>query len=295
MKITKTSVNRIQRQVIRDYHGLAFSVGVEVEAVGTTQDEGEEIIWKSPSRLAGFDSKFDTSLKCDECKREGRHGCDHSMEMTTRVMQTTTDLLALKWAVEDIVRYGGGYVNDTCGLHVHIGMPPEFATFNFRMKLLRNYVKYGFVDAAKRLNGNTAACSYNENDWLNQLIHEDSRYYAINFLSLKAHGTVEFRQHKGTLNYKEIYLWIIRLMWLMKTTLDDKTCYCCGKAGCKPRLCCCYKVVCNNNGNGHLKWCEDCKRHICEEDYGLHKTCRAMCARCEKDVCVFSEHTHCLQ
>lgn len=45
------------------------------------------------------------------------------------------------------------------------------------------------------------------------------RYYEVNFRSCEQHGTVEFRQHEGTMDPNVVITWVEFVLALVQTTL----------------------------------------------------------------------------
>lgn len=108
----------------------------------------------------------------------------------------------------------GAYVNQTTGLHVHIGV--RNMTDEHYINVFRNYQKLQslintFMARSRR--NNTYAKSleyvnlsslYTKHDVAFRLA---SRYYAVNPYSYSRHSTIEFRQHSGSTNFDKIKNW----------------------------------------------------------------------------------------
>jgi len=116
----------------------------------------------------------------------------------------------------EALRAAGAIVNRTCGLHVHHNAK------NLRSKQLRH-----LVAMAVRYQGAfnaMVAPSRRRNQYCEPLTEDVlravdrfgvgaaaemlSRYMALNLHAYVAHGTVEFRQHQGTLNGEKVVAWI---------------------------------------------------------------------------------------
>lgn len=126
-------------------------------------------------------------------------------------------------------------VNRTCGTHVHIGVKDEvWATlrnvgvsyslaYNAYCKImpksrratdwaknyteteinaLRNYTR------AEQLYQTGGICSDARNSTNLQRHYARSRYHAVNYVALKQRGTLEFRQHNATVEFRKIQTWI---------------------------------------------------------------------------------------
>lgn len=114
----------------------------------------------------------------------------------------------------------GASVNSTCGLHVHFDASD--LSVNHIKTILRRYHKHeheidAFMPKSRRGNENQYCLSLApviserlENAaTMDELIRcERSRYFKINLQSLGRHGTLEFRQHSGTVNAAKIVNWV---------------------------------------------------------------------------------------
>jgi len=115
-------------------------------------------------------------------------------------------------------------VNNTCGLHVHIGVEKEVEEndVKFFKNLLRIYTSFehvidSFMPPSRRASANSYCASLKD---INPQSTEEfktvadvmrarfGRYYKINMESLNNYKTVEFRQHSGTLDGTKIVSWI---------------------------------------------------------------------------------------
>jgi len=119
-------------------------------------------------------------------------------------------------ALED----AGAYANRTCGFHVHFDAADiELAHMK---NIVRRYARHeaeidAFMPPSRRGNANTYCKSLNgimgeafeAATTINQLAHtQPSRYYKVNLRSYQRHGTIEFRQHSGTVNFVKICNWV---------------------------------------------------------------------------------------
>lgn len=119
-------------------------------------------------------------------------------------------------ALED----AGAYANRTCGFHVHFdanGMNTSHIK-----NIVRRYAAHeAEIDAfmPKSRRGNTNQYCQSLNGLLGQAFetaatteqlvnHQPSRYYKVNLKSFQRHGTIEFRQHSGTVNAMKVSNWI---------------------------------------------------------------------------------------
>lgn len=108
------------------------------------------------------------------------------------------------------VANAGGYITDSCGLHVHIELPPAHRHIDSGLEVAGLYHDaYDLVSplfAENRLENTYAKFVDDRDDWLSYLL--DERYYAVNLQAIGRQGTVEFRQHQGTLSARRAYAWL---------------------------------------------------------------------------------------
>lgn len=165
---------------------------------------------------------------------------DYMCELISPVLipSTITDL----FRILDILRSLGAFVNETCGVHVHIDAPDnfnelfmlfkkflieqdilfnEFGVENWRQKkYCRKYCLDNFdfnmnvSDVYELLNYLTVSEGYidiNGGD-----ICKEIRYYGLNIYSIIVHNTVEFRLFNGSLDDSDILKiidWVIHFAY----------------------------------------------------------------------------------
>lgn len=109
-------------------------------------------------------------------------------------------------------------VNQTCGLHVHIG-----AAKLTEKQYCNVFVNYMYLEAvidtfmARSRRNNEYASSVQDHKYnieraltienMQNALH-NCRYHKINPMSYNRHKTIEFRQHSGTTNYDKIINWV---------------------------------------------------------------------------------------
>ena len=147
-------------------------------------------------------------------------------ELVSPILKGRQGLAQLEKACEAL-REAGAQVNRKCGLHVHHDIN------DFEVKDIKNlfatYIKFEevidtFVPNSRRENNNRfckslSICGMDKNTTLKELqktktINDiaslfNTRYLKLNFQSYLKYGTVEFRQHSGTIEFDKIYNWII--------------------------------------------------------------------------------------
>lgn len=114
----------------------------------------------------------------------------------------------------------GATVNSTCGLHVHFDASD--LNVNALKNILRRYAAHeaeidAFMPKSRRGNENTYCKSIRgfvqgrleDAASIQDLVaRQHDRYFKVNLQSLGRHGTIEFRQHSGTVNAARIVNWV---------------------------------------------------------------------------------------
>lgn len=197
--------------------------GVEIEAFGVDKNRlaaklreagiAVEIAGRANS-TSGWKVTSDGSIR-------GEQG----FEVVSPILEGMEGLAQLE-KVCSILKQSNAKINKSCGLHIH------FDAQNFKIKQWRNlYINYlqyetiidSFMPASRRANknfyckgltiGNRSKAAMIENIKGCANIREikalyGSRYHKINCESFFKHGTVEFRQHSGTIEYSKIMNWV---------------------------------------------------------------------------------------
>lgn len=123
-------------------------------------------------------------------------------------------------AVAEALADAGATVNRTCGFHVHFDAR-QMSVADIKV-IMRRYAAYeSEIDAvmpvSRRAANNRFCRSLNESR-LSRILAADtvadmaqaqpSRYFKINLQAFQRHGTIEFRQHSGTVNARKIGNWV---------------------------------------------------------------------------------------
>lgn len=194
--------------------------GVELEIIGMTPHQAAQAL-----RSAGLSAQ-DTGYTHGttgywKCLLDGSiyGGC----EAVSPILIGEAGLTELTTAI-NALREAGATVNTSCGMHVHLDARDltgdEFArTFGFyteRQDLFdalvapsRRHNSY----CRKYNNAQIAAIKSAANRDKDTVQYEfDDRYMTVNVTSYGRHGTLEFRQHQGTLNAAKAVAWVRLLL-----------------------------------------------------------------------------------
>lgn len=153
--------------------------------------------------------------------------------------------------VTDVLKENKVKINKTCGLHVHHDAH-DLTVKNFK-NLYTLYIRYeNTLDSIlpeSRRGTNNQYCDtvrktsrYNHNlitlesiaEVLEQIkkvktiqdisnLYQGDRYHKINIESYTRHGTIEFRQHSGTIEYEKIANWIMLTNIMVERSFESVT------------------------------------------------------------------------
>lgn len=191
---------------------FARRFGVEIEAFGVLRSTMQSAL--SAAGLSNWRLAYDGSIQ----------GTD-TFELVSPILVGLDGLNQLQ-KVCQILESKRARVNKSCGLHIHF----EARSFSLASwkNLFSNYANLeGVIDSmmpqSRRANTNyycASIASYTpaaeRATTVSQLVAAlPSRYHKVNTKSFSEHGTVEFRQHSGTIEYAKISNWILFLHGLV--------------------------------------------------------------------------------
>ena len=142
-------------------------------------------------------------------------------EIVSPILEGVEGVEELRKVCDKLDTIEGIKVTRRCGLHIHLGA----ADLTVR-EIQTIYERYADYEAQIDLvmprsrRGRSRWCdtiAENKNrikraTTKNRLARSCDRYYKINLVSLGRYGTIEFRQHSGTLNFDKIVNWLSFLM-----------------------------------------------------------------------------------
>jgi hypothetical protein len=147
----------------------------------------------------------------------GYDGSD--LEVRSPILSGYNGLQQLKYVLRTL-QQSGGTTGTYDGLHIHHDAPEFVDNYDNTVRLVKSWVNNqdiidGFVASRRR---NNAACpKWNDQHVMRLENNKESFMYnydymgprgALNIMSLREHGTIELRQHEGTLDYNAAEAWI---------------------------------------------------------------------------------------
>lgn len=179
-------------------------VGVELEFC--SKSKGKVII--DALMFAGLSANV--ALKADGSLRVSEFG-DYTHELTILAMEREYPEIINR--VCTVLRSTGGYVNKTCGMHVHLDMRKRNPEGSYTRLLKSLEILYRMTPPERRYN---KYCQRNAPD-MAWSPNQENRYWAINAAAYARHKTIEVRLHSGSLNATKINNWVQLLLHIINT------------------------------------------------------------------------------
>jgi hypothetical protein len=199
--------------------------GVEIECIGVSQTTALDAL-----RAAGVNAEIEsynhntrTHWKITYDSSVSGPGGMPGIEVVSPVLSGPEGLAELR-KVADALNAAGATANRTCGLHVHVGTTDltidDIKTIVKRYTTFENVIDT-FMPNSRRGDNNTytksmrrwAACEGSRLEACESLSALRSsyfdRYYKINLAAFVRQGTIEFRQHSGTVSAEKITNWVL--------------------------------------------------------------------------------------
>jgi hypothetical protein len=199
--------------------------GVEIEAYGVTR--AALLAELRAQGLEAQDETYNHSTRPHwKIVGDGSVNGANAFELVSPVLRGLEGLADLERACRAL-NACGAQVNNSCGLHVHLGA--NDLSIEHLRQLVRNYLVLEptidqLMPANRRgnanrycqglLRGRTQAeaerqiLAATNAQQLGEVANGGSRYHKVNLQSYYRQATVEFRQHSGTTNYEKISFWV---------------------------------------------------------------------------------------
>lgn len=111
----------------------------------------------------------------------------------------------------------GGYVNRTCGMHVHLDMRQRKAPEAYERLMRSLNILYAMVPPRRRENRFCLRNPFGSTFGDRSTEGSDTRYLAVNPQAFRRHKTIEVRLHSGTLSTRKIAYWVELLLAVVDT------------------------------------------------------------------------------
>lgn len=185
--------------------GLGRRFGIEIEFYGIRRLDVERWLGDSGLGNAGWRIKSDGSVS-------GPDGI--GLELVSPPLTGEDGLAQVRTACEWL-NANGAAVNRTCGLHIHLdvrdcgadGIKRFARSYHNNQDLINFLVSPSRRDGmyCRPLAGVMAQVERCRERYEFGRVH---RYHAVNVAAFPRHGTVELRQHQGTLSFRKIEAWL---------------------------------------------------------------------------------------
>lgn len=190
--------------------------GIELEITGISKE-------KAVAALKAVNMNLQIEGYNHETKKYWKLVPDGSLsegfEVVSPILQRQAGLEEVEIAARAL-EDAGAYANRTCGFHVHFDA--SVLHIKHVKSIFHRYADHeteidAFMPASRRGNMNTYCKSLHNLPWaafdnadsmISLANAQDSRYYKVNLRSYQRHGTIEFRQHSGTVNFVKICNWV---------------------------------------------------------------------------------------
>lgn len=201
--------------------------GVEIEMVGLPMDRVVAVL--TAAGITCQNSGYTHSVtRYWKVVRDGSvpTGC----EVVSPILSGEDGLRELRQVMTALDDAGAG-VNRLCGLHVHIDA--SGLTASDIANVVRRYARHedeidAFMPRSRRANNNNYCMSVRgltiDDSSMDNLVRSGGgRYRKVNLQSYIRYGTVEFRQHSGTLNATKAVNWVLFLQAFVEESRTRET------------------------------------------------------------------------
>lgn len=227
------SLPRQTRRAVREVFKFKFGIELETlcrsfgEAETALQNEGVGVYnagrYYHSNNNTRFELKTDSSI----------HGEGRGVEVVSSVLDSRNGLDVVKKACKALNDCGAS-VNRSTGYHVHIsteGMTDEWFSNVFVNYARAERVIDSFMAPSRRGRANTYCDTLRnhiaELDRAHSVMDVRSelgynRYHKVNAEAYGSHGTIEFRQHHGTVNATKVCNWVSFCAALVAWSKDNR-------------------------------------------------------------------------
>ena len=198
----------------------ALTFGIEIECVGVNTTTAKHALEAAGITCENNGYNHSTRPVWKVVTDGSLSSRDGSCEVVSPVLSGTDGLTEVR-TVMAVLRTAGARINESCGMHIHIGV--DTLTQEHQARIIRAYGKWSWAFTGlilqRRVNNRWAqlrSASGTERlavDWgmstdRQHMASRNDRYYAFNIASYQRHGTFEMRAHHGSLNGMNASAWV---------------------------------------------------------------------------------------
>jgi hypothetical protein len=221
--VSKISHKELASRIYDTYPEIAEFIvlkrdgSIECENENTCEScDGSGVIYETCEYCNGYGCEVcneigSCRITCPICHGSGYTDNNHEWDCEAVICSPESMInTIIKKLLDVIKKEANGYVNSSCGLHVHLDMRSRNISKCYRR--LFNNKKYLFKLLPDSRLFNNRYCQPNENKNYLQEKKRNDRYLHFNPISYEKHKTLEIRMHTGSLNYTKIKNWIELLL-----------------------------------------------------------------------------------
>lgn len=189
-------------------------IGVEIECYIPIEsnDDGDDIDEMSYYHDNLRDALKDANITRVSVKQDGSLSDEDGMGVEVTLLFNSADGFGMLEKLLRVLNDVGCYVNDNCGLHVHLDARHlkrgGVMRIGRRLGRALPILKY-MVDKSRH--DNVQYCKMGVSPFTKEW---DDRYHAVNLVAYSKFRTIEVRLHGGTTSFKKIKNWIETLQFL---------------------------------------------------------------------------------
>lgn len=203
---------------------LNRTIGVEIEVAGFVNPTRKALAY-----LYNTCAKWGAGIGTDGSLSDPT-GRNSSVEIRTMPAKGDTFIEQVRQIV-GAIRQANGIVNKSCGLHVHIGFEERLQDVINKLQnslaCLWPTLETPFYKLANKTRQDNTFCRTYGDISVNieHLVKTGSRYFGLNYTSLMAHKTLEFRIFHGTLHTRQIVNWAMLCAALVSFCMEGAKIY----------------------------------------------------------------------
>jgi len=204
--------------------------GIEIEFVGADLRQVEQAI-----NLAGVDCQIESynhntrphwKIVSDASLHSIR---GYAGELVSPILSGVEGALELKAVIDALNTVEGVTVNRSCGLHVHLDCRDmTIEQIKSTYERYSNYEEQIDLCMPRSRRGDPRWCAglARTKDSVKRAATKEGaanavgRYFKVNLAQIANRGSIEFRQHSGTTEFKKIINWLSFLMQFTETSID---------------------------------------------------------------------------